>query len=284
MGGPNAEQEEFWDRQAGPKWVRRAAEMDALLAPVLRLLLDEARLRDGESVLDVGCGNGTSTFEAAGLVGKAGHATGADISGSLLKLARDRAARAGIRNVDFLLADAETQDFPKRSFDVMISRFGVMFFDDSVAAFRNIARALRPGGRIVFAAWGQIGANPYFTLPAAVSRAHFGGAPPKGDPDGPGPFAFREPERILDILRGAGLAEVRVDVRQVELTPTGGPEDMAQLCEEIGPVAGAFEHFNATDADRRAVRDGIASALRDYERAGALRVPAEINLGLATVS
>ncbi|NNE51895.1 MAG: methyltransferase domain-containing protein [Sulfitobacter sp.] len=283
MTGTKEDQAIFWDKQAGPKWVRQGEGMDALLNPVQQALLDRAAPLQGESVLDVGCGGGSSTIAAGGRVGPRGTVLGADVSATLLDLARRRVAAAGTDQVRFDHCDAETHPFEARSFDLMISRFGVMFFENSAAAFANMARALKSGGRMAFAAWGDIPANPYFTLPAAVSRQVFGGSPPKSDPDGPGPFAFRDPARILDILDRAGLQEGHVQVAEIELTAPGGAEAAADLMLEIGPAEAAINHFEADAEARAAVREGIVAALRPYERDGTVFIPAQINIATAVV-
>ncbi|MDF1728051.1 MAG: methyltransferase domain-containing protein [Sulfitobacter sp.] len=279
--GPNLDQQEFWDRQAGPKWVRQAHFMDSLLSPVLDELLARAALKPGAAVLDVGCGSGASSRRAAALVGPEGRVLGADISASLLTHARAEAEGTG--QLSFTLCDAQTHPFEPASFDLLISRFGVMFFDDPVAAFANMARALRPGGRILFAAWGEIPQNPYFTLPAAVAREHFGASPPKTDPDLPGPFAFRDAARIENILSAAGLEDIRIDPVPLILTGPGDAATLAPTLSEIGPIERAFSHFEANDADREAVTRKLAEALQPWEVAGNLAIPALVNMTEARV-
>lgn len=280
---PNAEQQRFWDQLAGPTWVRLGDAMDRMLAPVLEALLEVADLQKGARVLDIGCGAGASTLAAARIVGADGHVIGADISETLLHQAREKAAEAGVSNVAFRHCDAETHAFQPASFDALISRFGVMFFGDPAAAFANMATGLRPGARMSFATWGQIPNNPYFKLPATVARRYFGAAPPRSDPDGPGPFAFRDPDRVLGILKEAGLTDARVDVRRILLTPPDGAAGLAALCAEIGPTEIAFEHFEASQTDRERVNAAVAEAFSVYETDGVLRVPSEINIVKATV-
>lgn len=283
MAQQKRDQREFWDKQAGPKWVRLGDGMDALLDPVQRALLDRADPAPGASVLDVGCGGGSTSIAAGGRVGSGGTVLGADISSTLLELARERARQAGAGQVQFELCDAQTHPFAARTFDLVISRFGSMFFEDFSAAFSNLARALKPGGRLAIATWGEIPANPYFTMPAAVARQVFGGSPPKSDPDGPGPFALRDPERILDIFASSGLQASNVEVLDLELTAPGGAEEAADLLMEIGPAEAAANHFDADAATRKALRQGIITALRRYEREGAVFLPARINISTATV-
>jgi SAM-dependent methyltransferase len=270
----NADQEHFWDADAGPVWVRNAAVMDICLAPVLDLVLTHAALQSGECVLDIGCGAGASTFAAARLVAPGGHVTGVDISQTLLAHAKSASLAP---NADFVFADAETHNFTPDCTDALISRFGVMFFENPTAAFHNMARSLRSGGRIVFAAWGQIPANPYFLLPAIVSKTYLG-ARPKTDPDAPGPFAFRDPDRVCGILKDAGLRDVQVDVVQINLTPAGGAAGFAELAMQIGPAPGALAYFNANAAQHRELQARVTAAAEAYVQDAQMRLPAEINL------
>ena len=146
----NRAQREYWD-DGGPRQYRDYGDTnEALFAPFGQAMLDAARLQPGERVLDVGCGYGTSTLEAAERVAPSGRVVGVDISAAMLEPARRRVAAAGWDNVELLQADAQVHRFEAGSFDVVISRFGMMFFEDPAAAFANLAGALQPGGRLVF--------------------------------------------------------------------------------------------------------------------------------------
>jgi SAM-dependent methyltransferase len=270
----NADQEKFWDADAGPIWVRNAHAMDICLAPVLDLVLAKAALKQGEAVLDIGCGAGTSTFAAARTVGPSGSALGADISSTLLAYAKTRNEGA---QAEFIYADAETYGFNPSSMDVMISRFGVMFFENATAAFCNMARAMRPGGRMVFAAWGAIPENPFFTLPAGVAKS-FLGPIPKSDPDAPGPFSFRDAVKVCDMLGRSGWQDVKVEVEQILLTPAGGPHGFAELALQIGPAQSALAYHVATDAQHAELKTRIVEAAEIFVEDGQMSLPAEINL------
>jgi SAM-dependent methyltransferase len=148
-GGVNRAQQDYWETD-GPRQYRQFGDTnEALLAPAGQAMLDAAQLRPGERVLDVGCGFGTSTLEAAERVAPSGRVVGVDISAAMLQPARERIAAAGADNVELLHADAQAYAFETGSFDAVISRFGMMFFEDPQAAFTNLARALRSGGRLV---------------------------------------------------------------------------------------------------------------------------------------
>lgn len=271
----NSDQQAFWSDAAGPNWVRWQSAMDALLAPILDLVLDKAALQTGEHVLDIGCGAGASTASAGRQLGATGSVTGFDISDTLLAQARNQYGDAG--GVSFQLADAQTYGFAPRRYDALISRFGVMFFADSVAAFRNMATALRPGGRMVLACWGPAPNNPWFMIPAKVAAARLGKMP-KTDRTLPGPFAFEDQERVIDILIRASLSDIRAETHHLDLTPRGSAQDAARLCCEIGPAEKALQHFGGDDADRATIIDGIAEAFAAMD----LRIPADINLFSAT--
>lgn len=271
---PNEDQREFWSDTVGDIWVNQARAVDAIFAPILARLLADADLKTGEKLLDIGCGAGTSTFEAAQRVGPQGVACGVDISEQLLSAAQ-RDARGGA-NTFFVLADAQTHALPKGEFDCMISRFGVMFFADPKAAFRNIACALRPGGRLSFATWGAIPENPFFTLPAAVSKAHFGPLP-KSDPDAPGPFSMRDVDSTEAMLTAAGLTQVHANAQRIALTPQGTAKDLADMMCEIGPAKSALTEYGADAPARAALIDKIVEALEVFATPQGLRIPAEIN-------
>ncbi|MFK7835787.1 MAG: class I SAM-dependent methyltransferase [Sulfitobacter sp.] len=275
MSTANTDQAEFWTDQAGPTWVAQMDAMDAALAPVLTAVLARAAVSEGDHVLDVGCGAGTSTFAAAALAGANGHVCGVDISQTLLDAAETR--NTGARPARFLLADAQSHGFAPDQFDLLMSRFGVMFFEDSVAAFANMARALKPGGRMAFATWGAIPENPYFTLPARIAKDLLGPVP-KSDPDAPGPFAFREIPRVLDILEQAGFDKINGEATSMLLTPPGSTQEVADLMCEIGPAQRALSFFEADATDRAKLTEALAQALAPYQTTDGIRLPAVINL------
>lgn len=271
----NDSQQKFWTVDAGPTWVARMKAMDLTLRPVLDEVLRLAAIQSGVRIIDIGCGAGTSTLQAAAQTGISGTALGVDISQTLLEAARSRAQ--GQQNLAFLLADAQTHPFKAKSCDCMISRFGVMFFADPPAAFANMARALSPGGRMVFATWGAISENPYFTLPAQIA-AEVIGRPPKADPDAPGPLSLRETSLVEALLEKAGLTDITAVETPMMLTPTGGVEDVAELLCDIGSAQRVLLHFNATKADRARLATALAGPLCQYETAKGIRIPALINM------
>lgn len=266
----NTDQIDFWAGHAGRTWVGQQDAMDALLQPVLDGVMQRADLRAGQRVLDVGCGTGASTLAAARRIGPHGLVLGADVSDVMLAQARKRTA--ALSQVRFACADMAHHTV-ERPFDRLISRFGVMFFDDTRAAFANMARALRRGGEAHFATWGQIDQNPWFTLPARVGRDMFGPTP-KSDPDGPGPFALRDTARTLHMLNDAGWSSAQVDVRGLALTLDGGAGAIADLCMHIGPAANTVAHFDLKAEDRAALKSALTAAFAELPDHA---VPAQIN-------
>src|SRR5947199_350388 len=197
--GPNAEQIKYWNETAGPKWIAFQRLLDAQLEPLGRRTMDAAGSVGGERVLDVGCGCGDTTLELGRRVGPEGRVLGVDVSGGMVARAAEAAREARLRNVGFENADAQTHRFARGEFDVLYSRFGVMFFADAAAAFTNLRSALGPGGRLAFICWQALRENPWLAVPLAAAARHLT-LPPPPAPDAPGPFSLGDPERVRGIL------------------------------------------------------------------------------------
>ncbi|WP_420587068.1 class I SAM-dependent methyltransferase [Ruegeria sp.] len=274
----NGDQADFWGKsEMGARWLTFEDQLDHLFQPVLQLVLERAGLSDGMKVLDIGCGTGASALAAAERVGASGEILGVDISDPFLARAKDRADQLNARNVRFHKADAQIEPFEDGAFDAVISRFGVMFFEDPTAALTNIGRALKPGGTLTFAAWGGLSDNPWFRVPhiAATKRL---GQPPKVDRNAPGPLAFHDRDRVAGLMTAAGLTDVSVTPVQLNLTGPKAVEDAALLCTRVGPAARVIAHFNGTDEDVRAIIDTVAQEFADYHTPQGTAVPAVINL------
>lgn len=235
----NAEQIAYWNSAVADRWAKRQADIDAMMAPFTQALLGAANLSPNETlrILDVGCGSGETTLMAAGL----GHdLTGVDVSTSLLNLAKARATTAGLPSIEFLLGDASNMAVDPKV-DLIISRFGVMFFDDPEQAFRNLAEITKPAGRIVFVCWRSPQQNQWVTVPmSALDGLVVSGSAPQDN--APGPFAFADPAKISRVLSGAGYGDIKITPFDGDMVMGGsrGLQDAARYLTEIGPAARAI--------------------------------------------
>jgi len=211
----NSEQFANWNGESGERWVATADQRDAVLAPVGELLLKTAALRVGERVLDIGCGCGATTIAAAQAVGPLGRVVGLDLSDPMLDVARNRAARVDVGNVAFERGDAQVHHLGAHTFDVAISRFGTMFFNDPAAAFTNIGAALSAWGHLYFATWQPLAANAWLTVPAEALLRD-GSTPDLGD--GAGMFSQSDAHAIAATLEPAGFADIDTVPAEVRLT------------------------------------------------------------------
>jgi SAM-dependent methyltransferase len=209
-----------WDGPGGAFWVEHADVFESQVAPYLQHYLAATGIEPGAQVLDVGCGSGRTAREAARLAGPTGRVTGIDLSGPMLELARRRTAAEGLDTVSFERADAQVADLGTARYDRVISRNGVMFFGDPVAAFANLARALRPDGRLVVLVWQSLAENEWYSDFRAAGAD--GRALPPLPPDAPGPFALGDPERVRTVLTAAGFAEP--ELTGVRRTMIYGPD------------------------------------------------------------
>lgn len=207
VAATNTAQLTAWDGGEGRYWAAHADQYDAAVAGYHDSLLDFAAIGRDDRVLDVGCGTGQTTRDAARLA-VAGSAVGVDLSSAMLDVARDRADHQGIGNVFFLHADAQVHPFKPAAFDVAISRTGTMFFGDPAAAHANIARALRPGGRVAFAVWQAMSENEWFTAFTGALAA--GRDLPSPPADAPHPFSMSDPDRVSGLLEAAGFEDIVV--------------------------------------------------------------------------
>lgn len=205
----NEAQIAHWSGEGGQNWVEHHERFDRMLEPFGRHVIEAVAPAAGERILDVGCGNGALTLDIAERVQPGGEAVGVDISGPMLQFARTRAAERGLDEVTFFEGDAQVHRFEPGSFDAIVSRFGVMFFDDPEVAFTNLASALRPGGRVAFACWRPIWDNEWMLVAVSALLEHVP-PPPPSEPDAPGPFAFGDPDRVRTVLAAANLDAVEL--------------------------------------------------------------------------
>ena len=265
--GPNAEQITYWNEQGGPKWVQLQEQLDHHLAPFGHVVMDRLALAAGERVLDVGCGCGETSLDLARRVGATGSVLGVDISSVMLARARERSR--DVRNVAFAVADAQTHAFDAESFDVIFSRFGVMFFQDPPAAFANLHRAVKSGGRLGFHCWKSFQENAFMTVPFFAALQHVP-PPPPPVPNAPGPFAFADPDRVRGILSGAGFAEIDFESRTDAMDVGATLDAAADYAIQMGPASIALRDASAETVAK--VRASVRDALAPHQTADGVRL------------
>lgn len=264
----NAYQVADWNGSNGERWVANQTRLDHMLAVFGDAAIAAAAVREGERVLDVGCGAGASSLALAGLVGPTGHVRGVDISEPLI--ARARACAPTGAPVVFDLADAATADLSEAAFDLLFSRFGVMFFDDPVAAFAHMRRSLKPGGRLAFVCWRSASENDWVRLPMGAIEGIVPLPPP--DPKAPGPFAFGDRERVSRILISAGFADITINAFDASIpfgigeTREAAIDDAVDMAFEVGPLSRALADQPADVRARASQAVRAAFAARPGER------------------
>jgi SAM-dependent methyltransferase len=251
-----------WNGDSGTRWAANLARLDMMLEDFGNAAIAAASARPDEHILDIGCGSGTSTFPLAEQVGAGGHVLGVDISEQLVEIAR--AAAPADAPVEFRCADAATAALPAGSFDLLFSRFGVMFFDDPVAAFAHMRCALKTGGRLAFVCWRGAQENDWVRLPMAAIRDIV--EPVPTDPTAPGPFAFGNRQRLADILAAAGFTAI--DIAPLDTTISYGRgstreeavDDALDMAFQVGPLARALADQPADIREKAsvAVREAFA--------------------------
>ena len=255
----NAEMAGAWNGEEGEDWAARADRFDAASAAFDASLLEAAGIGAADRVLDVGCGAGTST-RAAARAAPDGHVTGIDLSAPLLAEARRRSAAAGLTNTTFLQGDAQVHPFEPASFDVAVSRFGAMFFGDPVAAFTNLALALRPGGRLAMLSWQPLARNEWLLVLRRVLAA---GRPlPEPPGDAPGPFGLSDAGHVRRVLAAAGFGSVRLAEVPGVARLGADAEDAFEFVSGLGLTRGLLGGLD--DGARRAALDDLRAVLAEH--------------------
>jgi SAM-dependent methyltransferase len=267
-----------WNGPEGEHWAETDRRGRGVNAAVHRYLFDAAAIGAGDAVLDIGCGTGETTRIAARRA-RTGTAVGVDLSAPMVRRAREAAADEGLTNVRFDEGDAQVFPFPTDGFDVAISQFGIMFFADPVAAFANVRRALRPGGRLVFVCPREMKTCPWYTVPLTALLRH---ARPGVDVEVPesGMFSLARRERVVDVLTAAGFDHVAPEPVDVALSFGPDAATAAEFYLGGGPVRAVRENHPHLSEDE--VRRVLTEALRPYERDGAVDITGGLWLVTAT--
>lgn len=253
--------ENGWNGSTGRHWVQHEDRHDRMLASLTPRLIRAARIAESDTVLDIGCGCGETSRIAAHSAPQ-GEVLGVDISASMLAQAREQTHKEGLANLRFEQADAESAPLPDTHFDVAMSRFGVMFFNDAQAAFRNVARALRPGGRLVFLCWQEALQNEHIVVPFSV-LASFGPLPDIGAPGAPGPFSLADPDRIRELLTEAGYGDVDIQPVNEQLRLGSDVPDVVEYLRDHPAAAPIIQTMDDTTLAK--VRAELAEAVRPFQ-------------------
>jgi SAM-dependent methyltransferase len=272
----NAAQQEYWNTVAGPRWVGLEGFVERRNRAVNDLLLRYSAAAAGERVLEIGCGTGAFTVPLAEVVGERGQVVGADISEAMLAGARKRIAESGRRNVSLMQADAQTHGFEPGRFDLIASRFGVMFFSDPAAAFTNLRPAARPGGRLCFACWGPLADNRHWLIPYEVVLRHLG--PPEPKPArAPGPMAFADPDYVRSFLRAAGFEGVEIH-REAPGIFASSPREEAEHACIMGPSGRLIDEKKPNEATRQTIQREIEEAFAAHAKDNGTVLPSTVFL------
>jgi SAM-dependent methyltransferase len=277
----NADQIAYWNGPGGQHWTDRQAVQDVLLAPISDILIASARPAPGNRIIDVGCGCGATSIALAERVAPDGAVLGVDISAPMLARARELAP--GGLPLDFALADATVYPFAPQSFDLLVSRFGVMFFAEPSVSFANLRKALRRDGRTAFACWREPKQNPWMMMPLQAVYKHVPKLPQVG-PEDPGPFSFAAEERVHRILSEAGYTAIAMQPHDLSLDIAigRGLDAAVQGALEIGPASRALQ--DQPEHVREAARASIREALAQFAQGECVMLPAAIWIVTARAS
>ena len=258
MEGARAREEQtaLWNGPAGRAWVDAQELLDRVFEPFQDVLLDP--VAGGSRVLDVGCGTGSTTLAVARRLGTHGRSVGIDISEPMIAAARARAQREGAA-ARFICADAETHDLEPAGFDRIVSRFGVMFFDDPVRAFANLRRAGTAAAAMRFIAWRAVAENPFMTTAERAAAPLLPGLPARR-PDAPGQFAFADEVRVRRILQDSGWTDI--EVRPIDVHCTFREQDLVPYLTRLGPVGLVLQESD--ERTRRRVVETVRAAFDPY--------------------
>ena len=274
----NQEQIDYWNGKAGNTWVDAQERMDKMLAPLTSPLLEQAKVKPGERVIDIGCGCGDTSLQ---LAAKGAQVLGLDISEVMLARARDRAQLTEQANIEFIVGDAAVKPLAA-DHDLIFSRFGVMFFSDPTAAFTNLHKGLKPEGRLCFLCWQPPRDNPWMSTAGAVINRFLPEPAEKPDPRAPGPFAFADTEHVDSILAVAGFKNISINSVTATLHIADTLEAAIESQKSIGPLARALAELEG-NAQREALA-AATEALRDKMTPAGLDLGASCWLVQATAS
>lgn len=254
-----------WNGVAGRNWVEAQDLLEKMLKPFQDLIVNAVFERSASQVLDIGCGTGDVAVAIAKMLRAKGHCVGVDISQPMINAATLRAKQEGV-SASFIHADAQTHAFSPASFDMITSRFGVMFFEDSVEAFANLRRAAKDKAELRLVVWRSAEENPFMTTAERAAAPLLPNIPPR-DPDGPGQFAFADRYKVQDILQKSGWTEI--DIKPVDISCTMSEEELVRYLTLLGPVGRVLHEAN--EQTRAQVMETILAAFAPYREGSEVR-------------
>lgn len=262
----SAEQAAFWNGPGGQGWLASYARIERSIADLGKAALAAAAAQPGQHVIDIGCGNGGTTAELARAVGPSGHVLGVDISEPLIDAARSHR----VDNATFVVGDVATYPFKQAAYDLAFSRFGVMFFAEPVAAFKNLRQALKPGGRLVFVCWRTPQENPWGLVPLRAAQPFLPPIPRPG-PEDPGQYSFGDRARVERILKQAGFGTPDIEALDRPIWMGNNAAEVAENSGRFGPTARAFADAEPSAIDK--AKAAIAAALEPHHGPNGVMLP-----------
>ena len=268
MSEVNKNQKDFWSGKGGDIWVERQNAMDTMLSPLGEAALNKLNFNEEENVLDIGCGCGHTTLNIAKRIGPSGNVTGLDISEPMLKRAKESAVEMSITNTSFKCVDVQTEDLGDQIYSSAFSRFGVMFFEDSIAAFKNINKSLISGGYLSFVCWQSPAVNPWQSLFIQEVKKHLD--LPSPPPRSPGPFAFMESEYVSSILEESKFQDIKIEGHETEVNMFSGRSlsDSVKDYISINPVVTQMLKESSENQIAEIVNSGIEAFSPYYSEKG----------------
>ena len=275
----NDEQFEFWNEGIGKKWVEEDDSMNERLSILTKELFLRSNINRNDKILDIGCGGGQTSFEASEMVGENGYVIGADISKILLDLAKSKYANT--KNLEFKYCDVQNYEFRENSFNKVISRFGVMFFENPIEAFKNIYNSIQEGGSLNFVCWTNVMENEFFTDPTNIIIKHIN----KEFPEitrAPGPLAFSEEDYVKEILMSSKFKNVKIEKVYSSISTNDSAEKDGALLLKLGLGGRLLADANLSKKELSIIRDEMVEISQKRQKNGKITYKACLNYVSAT--
>ena len=260
----NSNMHEFWNNAGGHMWVNYQHVIEASMAPFGQKVMDVLDFNDGDRVLDIGCGCGGTSFEIAQLVGSKGSVFGVDISEMIIESAKNRVYKTNHENIVFECLDAQIHSFEVNVFNAVFSRFGVMFFDDPIAAFKNIRKSLVRGGRMAFVCWQAVKEIEWINVPRNIVGNYID-LPPQSPTNEPGGFSFADANRVKDILYSAGFIDVVVDKFSSKINVGADLDEALRFMTHVGPAGSVLDNSEIDGKTKAKFTNDLCVALEAYQ-------------------